>query len=354
MNSYKLIFSICVSFTLASTIFTGVAHTEADPFETDLIAAQHYDAGEVLVWNNGDNLFVKYIADEDWQITETHLHVAESMEDIPQKNGNPIPGQFDYKEEHDPAVTEFTYEIDNTWDEDDELFIAAHAVVCEETTVGGLEETEAMLPDIVTASAVHAITIGHLESYFVVTISGGTYLDGTHNGWCVDLDALMHDYLSFTAKVYSSYEMIPIGLINHPENLDLVNWILNQDYVGTSSPGGYGIYTYGDVQRAIWELIEDKQSTIYLGPWNINRANEIIADAEDPAVEGFEPGCDEVFGVLLVPVDEYGRRDLSQGQICIIPVPIECETEWNCETAWGDGLDFPGRNWAMYFTYTIQ
>jgi hypothetical protein len=24
------------------------------------------------------------------------------------------------------------------------------------------------------------------------------------------------------------------------------------------------------------------------------------------------------------------------------------------ETAWGDGLDFPGRNWATYFNYTVQ
>jgi hypothetical protein len=24
------------------------------------------------------------------------------------------------------------------------------------------------------------------------------------------------------------------------------------------------------------------------------------------------------------------------------------------ETAWGEGMDFPGRNWGMYFTYTVQ
>jgi len=353
MRSFKLIFSLCISLTLVSTIYTGVAHTEADPYVTDLIAGQFYDAGDVKVWNDGDYLYVKYVATGNWEITETHLHVAESMEEIPQKNGNPIPGQFDYKDEHDPAVAEFLYKIDNTWDIDDELFIAAHAVVCEESTEGGLEEVQEMLPDVITVSAVHAVTIGHLHSYFVVTITGGTYLDGTHNGWCVDLDSLMHDYDTFKAKVFSSYESIPIGLIDFPENLDLVNWILNQDYVGKISPGGYGIYTFGDVQRAIWALIEDKQSIVYLGPWNANRANEIINDAQSFG-EGFEPVCDEYFAVILVPINEAGQIDLSLGQICIIPVHIPCDTEYGCETAWGDGFDFPGRNWAMYFTYIIQ
>jgi len=353
MKSQKLILSICISLTLVATIYTSVAHTETEPYETDLIAGQYYDAGDVLVWNDGDNLFVKFVAEEDWQIKETHLHVAESLEGIPQVNGNPPPGQFDYKQEHDPAVTEFCYEIENIWDVDDELFIAAHAEVCEETTEGGLEEVQEMLPEIVTASAVHAISIGHLYSYFVVTISGGTYLDGTHNGWCVSLASLMTDYQSFNAKVFSSYESIPAGLIDYPENLDLVNWILNQDYVGETSPGGYGTYTYGDIQRAIWELVEDQQSSLYLGDWNINRANEIVTDAISYG-EGFIPDCNEVFAVILVPIDIFGQKDLSLGQICIIPVPIPCETEWGCETAWGDGADFPGSNWAMYFTYIIQ
>jgi hypothetical protein len=45
-------------------------------------------------------------------MSESHLHVNTSLEGIPQNNGGPTPGQFDHKEEdHDPRITEYTYEI---------------------------------------------------------------------------------------------------------------------------------------------------------------------------------------------------------------------------------------------------
>ena len=71
--------------------------------------------------------------DDGYGMLESHLHVAASLDGIdgiPQANGNPIPGQFDYGEDHGPRVTEYTYEI--PWDRDRdnmELYIVAHAVV---------------------------------------------------------------------------------------------------------------------------------------------------------------------------------------------------------------------------------
>jgi hypothetical protein len=35
------------------------------------------------------------------------------------------------------------------------------------------------------------------------------------------------------------------------------------------------------------------------------------------------------------------------------PTVVYIDGPWE-ETAWGAGFDFPGRNWAMYFTYTVQ
>ena len=51
-------------------------------------------------------------------------------DDSSQSNGNPIPSQFDYGEDHDPRVTEYTYAIpwDPSWD-CIYLYIAAHTVV---------------------------------------------------------------------------------------------------------------------------------------------------------------------------------------------------------------------------------
>jgi hypothetical protein len=96
-----------------------------------LIAGRHIDAGEVQVWNDENVLYVKYKTD-GWCIMETHLHVAANMEDIPQtKKGNPKPGKFMYKGQHDCKM-EVTYKIDLNkmgWECGKELYLAAHAVV---------------------------------------------------------------------------------------------------------------------------------------------------------------------------------------------------------------------------------
>ena len=84
-------------------------------------------------------MHIKYTTTDGWEITETHLAVAKSFDDIPQtKKGNPKIGQFPYKGDHSPAVTEVTYTINlddfDLYNPDNgkyqgELFIAAHAVV---------------------------------------------------------------------------------------------------------------------------------------------------------------------------------------------------------------------------------
>jgi hypothetical protein len=62
------------------------------------------------------------------------LHIFQDNElftDVPHKNGNPIPGHFDYKGEHD-CVQEVVYTIPKgDWEVGDKLYIAAHAVVRE-------------------------------------------------------------------------------------------------------------------------------------------------------------------------------------------------------------------------------
>jgi len=137
-----------------------------------------------------------------------------------------------------------------------------------------------------------------------------------------------------------------------PENLDLVNWILNQELVGTASICG-GDYTYGDVQRAIWGLLDDGQADGGLGPWEQCRADEIEAAAWLNG-EGFEPTCGDLVGVILLPVDECGVE--SEYQYIIIPVPAECDATYGDETAWAkdydsdDDCDFR-TGWGSYFQF---
>jgi len=112
---------------------TYIIHQPTENQETFyLYAAQHYRVGELKVWKNTTHLLIEYNLDIGYEISESHLHIATSVEDIPQKNGNPIPGQFDYAENHNPRVDEYVYAIpwDSNWD-NKELYIAAHAVTWE-------------------------------------------------------------------------------------------------------------------------------------------------------------------------------------------------------------------------------
>ncbi|MFX0105536.1 MAG: hypothetical protein ACFE75_08600, partial [Candidatus Hodarchaeota archaeon] len=355
----KIVLIIVAVLLLASRI--GIAstpvmeHTENNPYSVDLFAGQHIDVGDVIVWNNADSVYVNYSLIDGWCLTETHLHVATSLEGIPQTQpnkkgnggGNPIPGHFDYKGEHD-CLSTFTYEIPLTWNMDDLIYIAAHAEV---QGIIGYETPDLIafkdaLPNQVTMNVTYPYTGG--PAYFPeTTISGGTNLDGVYEGWCVDTDNVISTNIDYTANVYSSYEELPIGLIEGSGNLDLVNWIINQGFIGQPSTCGE-VYTYGDIQRAIWTLVEDVQLDSGLGPWSQCKVDEILAAAQANG-ESFEPECGDSIAVILEPLDCD-----QVAQVILIDVGLECIPIYQSETAWGDGYEFPGKNWATYFIYTVQ
>jgi hypothetical protein len=357
----KRIVYVLIAVSLMLALFPAMtsAHTEEEPFITDLIAgggneASAMNVGDILVWNNADTLYIKYvITDAEWCITETHLQVAASLDDIPQKNGNPIPGKFEENDEHD-CVTEVPYTYDLTergWNTDDDLFIAAHAVI--QSFVGyedpNMDNFAAALPAQVTMSVQYPYGGG--PAYFPVTTVTGDPLSGAYEGWCVDTDNVIYQNTNYTANVYSSYETLPEGLVEYPENLDLVNWIINQGFVGQPSPGCSGSYTYGDVQRAIWALIEDNQSTSGLGSWSQCRVDEILASAQVNG-EGFVPGCEDYVAVILQPVG--GQQVVTIAQVTFASVGVPCTPLFQYETAWGFGPGFDGKNWATYIEYTVQ
>ena len=60
----------------------------------DLIAGQHYVAGNVYVYVDLDSVYVEYKTTADWYIKKTHLYVG-NCQLIPRNNsGNPVPGRF--------------------------------------------------------------------------------------------------------------------------------------------------------------------------------------------------------------------------------------------------------------------
>ena len=73
---------------------------------TTLYAGQHIDVGTVTVYNDQDDLFIRIETTGGWWMTESHVAVATSLEEIPQtRTGNPKVGHFGLSTEHDPPVT---------------------------------------------------------------------------------------------------------------------------------------------------------------------------------------------------------------------------------------------------------
>ena len=64
----------------------------------------------------------------------------------------------------------------------------------------------AALPNTVTMSVQYPYDGG--AAYFPqTTVTGGGILNGNYEGWCADIDHTISQYTSYTANVYSSYEI---------------------------------------------------------------------------------------------------------------------------------------------------
>jgi hypothetical protein len=355
-------------FLAALILFTAVAGYGQDRPEGlsksgDMIAgggnlASAKDVGDIYIWRDCANIYVEFaIVDgtpgdymDNWYITATHVEIALSMAEIPQAKGNPVPGRFTYKSEHD-AVTGYIHMIPLNGFAGVPVAIAAHADVCQ---VGGAQGVMAALP--ADPFQVMVTFYDPLKTaYFpTVVIQNDTWLDGTHyNGWCVDVNRTIVPGTWYDSMAYSSYDpALPAGLVDNPDNLDLLNWLINADLVGKPATdewnGSLGIYTWMDVQTAIWSLMDDDVSLFQDLGANTVRVDRILALAG--AQEGYMPECGDFMVILISP---YAPCASTQNQTLIIKVPVPCEGA--CETAWGaqwiDGTwlwPFPGKNWATY------
>lgn len=95
-----------------------------------LIAAQNYEAGQVTVDTDGEDLIITYATQEDWVIKATHMSIGNCGEqEIPTTgSGNPKIGGFEHGTSHSEGVNEVVYYI-NKEALNDLYCFAAHAVV---------------------------------------------------------------------------------------------------------------------------------------------------------------------------------------------------------------------------------
>jgi hypothetical protein len=126
----------------------------------DLIAGQNQDVGQVEIRgvNNDDDPYVDEVtvvysldSTNNYYFSEAHVHLATSVDQIPRtKNGNPIPGLFAYHSS-DPGVVisadlktiTFTIDVnDRDWVCGQDVIVAAHASVYQQSAEGGIVNTE--------------------------------------------------------------------------------------------------------------------------------------------------------------------------------------------------------------------
>lgn len=181
------------------------------------------------------------------------------------------------------------------------------------------------LPSLVSACTTAKGEGTSSGAYFDLTIND-TDLAGAYGAWCVDVDLSLGAEECFDYNVYSSYAELPAGAFENPENFDLINWIINQDFISLG-------YTFGDIQWAIWELLDDQNCSAcsYLGDdWSPEKGQEIV-DAALANGEGFEPAAGDLLAIVLIPT--------GNTQSIVVTIPIECEPEPSCETAFARGTN---------------
>ena len=76
--------------TATNSVITGLTPC----VNANLMAGQHYDAGDVNLYVDLNNVYIEYTTTGNWFIKKTHLYVG-NCQSIPTNNGgSPIPGQF--------------------------------------------------------------------------------------------------------------------------------------------------------------------------------------------------------------------------------------------------------------------
>lgn len=325
-----------------------------------LMAGQNEPVGTVTAYTNSEGiLVVRYdITADGWSLVSTELQVAGNAADIPLKNGNPVVGKFTYKRTYDPYVTTDSYTTiavttGSTY------VIAAHAVVANKDTSQLLEVIDVSLPTCAEFELDHPGLIN--PTYFDVLVTGGLLADeAPYPGWCAQAGVTINlpsdpDYEHYTAMAYSSYDEDLYGLVAasantnfNGDNFARVNWIINEHYLEKG-------YSSNDIQRAIWSYISDPTKSVSY-PFSDDDYLQIVEDAKSHT--DFVPDYSQNIAVVLVPVVDCTAEPLTlvNYQLTFIEVGVssltEEEDQYIMETAWGDGLDFSGANWATYFEYT--
>ncbi|MEN3017260.1 MAG: hypothetical protein ABC585_07755 [Candidatus Methanosuratincola petrocarbonis] len=331
----KFVSAMIATMLLASMLsFAGTtvkAYTETEPF-TDLIADggsvdTAVDVGDVFVWNDEDNLYVKYVT-SGWWISEVHLEVDTDLEGIPQSKGNPVPGKFTYGEKG-LWTQEYLFDpIPLNSLSGTELYIAAHAKVWEEASLTSMTIVSEPGVDVYGPSS--------------------TYLPVGDTNWVGPNPAV-------ATWVHDSWPSISDA-----------TWISTNDYVEDPVADSWrwfrdsfvvpGYPASGTVSVA---ATSDNAEEVYFNGVLIGSEGEV----QGPFSDDYEWNTIVDYGIspqmglntldfIVRNYEQSGGTTISNPTGLIYKAEIQYYARE--ETAWGAGTTFPGKNWATYFKYTVQ
>jgi hypothetical protein len=387
----KLVIGIFLMLVIATITIvpTTLANPENDPLATDLIAGQYIDVGDVEVWDDGTTLYVKYIIDDPWVMSESHVHIGNTLADFPlTKTGNPRVGLFDYQMCHDPPVTEYTYEIPY----DGETIIATHAVVwdysCYDTgIVYGIERSTGKVwgVDVLAGTAwVEFQTVAPPPS--TISPNGLGYDETTQRMYYVDYRTGSLPETLYFWDYNTATEYIAGDLPNQIAAADCYN---GKYYYIASYPATDDLYEVTfDTSGYIATITKLADIANNAHAWTFDgdiAVKDDIVYGWGHCTHGYEFFTYDLntyaFNVLVTTYqyslqlafgsngELYGHRsggngsfyeiDTTNGEVTYISAPwvqfTDCASGMICEpydeTAWGNGENFPGNQWAMYFFY---
>ena len=360
----------------------SIEYPNGTPLVTDLIGGRNIGLGYIIVTNDDFSCCVEFVTTDGWVMTETHLAIGMSLEDIPQtRSGNPKVGNFPYHHYLDPAddSDEYCFNLaDLGYEPGDELYIAAHAVVqhgcwtCidfedyaekEEVSlvetdagdvnfymtstiplpalnIGDYAELAAIDGSYPVVAEPQTCTANTAEEYmdivaFTAGRTGGIWDDdvveddnGTGAGGKTLTDPQDESQIPLLWHAYTQNQAIVIDL-SSIEELNGINFAtIDLDH------GEHWDFLFFNADNILIHKMVYTQQILGLGDgkaFPVNYANQAVAKVA-------------VFGGMNV--GEFDRLGFAVDNVCMETIEEE--------TAWGEGEGFPGRNWAMYFTYTIQ
>ncbi len=364
---------IAATFLLALVPAAVSAHTENDPLVVDLLAGQTEDIGDVEVWNDAENLYVKFVYDETLDgcgFLEVHLQVDEDSfsPDILTKKGNPIPGQFE-KSFSGGCFKEHTFTY-NLAGEDfapgDNLWIAAHAALGREEAmaiVSGDGQTKVIQRRSGDAAGFTSLN----QAAVLAWEPGPNYPNDGPDDSSWEANSLWDQRLSTDLRptgadwIWESYQVLD------PEKGTVLTFQRPFD-IGYPIDGslliacdnGYEVFLNGtslgsDNVYSDWRTSNLKQAFVDVNGWDtvgsfalldylLDGANVLTIDAANEYFNTDDSG------------NPYVGTVSSNPGACIFAMDVDYYADG--ETAWGCGdescFDFDGKNWATYFMYTVQ